>query len=129
MWMEVHQPDDLRTAYAPDFLHAEQCSRGWFFVFLKPQLRTEFCVFLHRAADTDHRRACVWACGPTDRDRERARACAAPRAITPGGERDFVRVDAGVDHHHHRTLGRDVRSTALHAVEFDREFYIRGWCA
>ena len=77
MWMEVHQPADLKTDDAPDFLHAGQCSRGRFPpVFLKPQLRTEFCVFLHRAADTDHRRACVWACGPTDR---RPRACARMR--------------------------------------------------
>ena len=86
------------------------------------------CVsYTEQPTPTTAARACGRVGPPTD-DRARARACAAPRAITPGGERDFVRVEAGGDHHHHRSLGRDVRSTALHAVEFDREFYIRGWC-
>ena len=129
-WMEAHQPADLRTAGAPDSLHAGQCSRGrlfrvfetlttdWILCFPKPSSR-------HRPPPRV--RVGVWAHRPTTA-RERAHACAAARVITPGGEQDFVRVEAGGDHNHHRTRGRDVRSTALNAVEFDREFYIRGWC-
>ena len=45
-------------------------------LFLKPRLRTEFCVFLDRAIDTDYR-ACVWACGPTHRPTARVRLRAA----------------------------------------------------
>ena len=69
-----------RTSFTPGSAVA-----AVFFVFLKAQLRLNFVFsYTEQPTPTTAARACVRVGPPTD-DRERARACAAPRAITLTG--------------------------------------------